>query len=183
MRGGTCEASGSLLRTRIKSGFQDEYLQLPFWLESGGWLPLRHKPLLTGQSVRWEKRLMTTIYISSAIISVLPRYRDEVLRTLTTLHNVEVRHANASKIIIIIESVASGILGARLAKIASRQGVLSAKHGVRARREARRDRRLKHITLATPITEGPSAGCGGRSSRYNDSRRCTASGGRHRRSS
>lgn len=83
------------------------------------------------------KHLMTTIYISSAIISVLPRYRDEVLCTLTTLHNVEVRHANASKIIIIIESVASGILGARLAKIASRQGVLSAKHGVRARREAR----------------------------------------------
>ncbi|WP_319798204.1 chaperone NapD [Nitrobacter sp.] len=89
------------------------------------------------------KRLMTTIYISSAIISVLPRYRDEVLRTLTTLHNVEVRHANASKIIIIIESVASGILGARLAKIASRQGVLSAKHGVRAPWEARRDRRSK----------------------------------------
>jgi nitrate reductase NapD len=66
-----------------------------------------------------------TIHISSAVISVLPNHRDEVLRALTTLSEVEVHHADASKIVIVMEAPESGVLGARLAEIASWQGVLS----------------------------------------------------------
>lgn len=66
-----------------------------------------------------------TIHISSAVISVLPNHRDEVLRALTTLSQVEVHHADASKIVIVMEAPESGVLGARLAEIASWQGVLS----------------------------------------------------------
>jgi nitrate reductase NapD len=60
-----------------------------------------------------------TIHISSAVVSVLPKHRDEVLRMLAALPEVE-------KIVIVIEAAESGIMGGRLAEIASWQGVLSA---------------------------------------------------------
>jgi nitrate reductase NapD len=66
-----------------------------------------------------------TIHISSAVVSVLSNHRDEVLRALTTLSQVEVHHVDASKIVIVMEAPESGVLGARLAEIASWQGVLS----------------------------------------------------------
>ena len=68
----------------------------------------------------------TTIHISSAVVSVLPDRRDEVLRALEALPGVEVHQCDASKIVIVMEAVESGILGGRLAEIATGQGVLSA---------------------------------------------------------
>jgi nitrate reductase NapD len=67
-----------------------------------------------------------TIHISSAVVSVLPDYRDAVLRTLAMRPDIEVHHADASKIVIVMEAAESGILGGRLAEIVTWQGVLSA---------------------------------------------------------
>ncbi|MEH2530616.1 nitrate reductase NapD [Bradyrhizobium sp. AZCC 1588] len=67
-----------------------------------------------------------TIHISSAVVSVLPERRDEVLRRLAALPDVEVHQRDASKIVIVMEAPDSGILGSRLAEIACWQGVLSA---------------------------------------------------------
>ena len=67
-----------------------------------------------------------TIHISSAVVSVLPDRRDEVLRALAALPDVEINQRDASKIVIVMEATGSGILGSRLAEIASWQGVLSA---------------------------------------------------------
>ena len=67
-----------------------------------------------------------TIHISSAVVSVLPEHRDEVLRMLAALPDLETHQSNASKIVIVMEAAESGILGGRLAEIASWQGVLSA---------------------------------------------------------
>jgi nitrate reductase NapD len=66
------------------------------------------------------------IHISSAVVSVLPKYRDEVLRLLATLPEVETHQSTTSKIVIVMEAAESGIMGGRLAEIASWQGVLSA---------------------------------------------------------
>jgi len=68
----------------------------------------------------------TTVHISSAVVSVLPDHRDEVLRMLTAMPGVETHQRNASKIVIVMEATESGILGGRLAEIATWQGVLSA---------------------------------------------------------
>ena len=68
----------------------------------------------------------TTIHISSAVVSVLPDRRDEVLRALEALPGVEIHQHNRSKIVIVMEAAESGILGGRLAEIATWQGVLSA---------------------------------------------------------
>ena len=67
-----------------------------------------------------------TIHISSAVVSVLPARRDDVLRALATLPDVEIHQRDASKIVIVMEAAESGILGSRLAEIACWQGVLSA---------------------------------------------------------
>ncbi|WP_065754645.1 chaperone NapD [Bradyrhizobium paxllaeri] len=67
-----------------------------------------------------------TIHISSAVVSVLPKHRDEVLQALAALPEVEVHQRDARKIVIVMEAAESGILGARLAEIACWQGVLSA---------------------------------------------------------
>jgi periplasmic nitrate reductase NapD len=67
-----------------------------------------------------------TIHISSAVVSVLPERRDEVLGRLAALPDVEVHQRAASKIVIVMEAAESGIIGGRLAEIACWQGVLSA---------------------------------------------------------
>lgn len=67
-----------------------------------------------------------TIHISSAVVSVLPKHRDEVLRMLAALPEVETHQSNASKIVIVMEAAESGIMGGYLSEIASWQGVLSA---------------------------------------------------------
>lgn len=67
-----------------------------------------------------------TVHISSAVVSVLPAHRDNVVRLLSEMAEVEVHHQSASKIIIVLEGENSGVLGLRLAEIASIEGVLSA---------------------------------------------------------
>jgi nitrate reductase NapD len=67
-----------------------------------------------------------TVHISSAVVSVLPHRRADVLQALAGLPEVEVHHNNASKIVIVLEGADSGALGARLAEISSWSGVLSA---------------------------------------------------------
>jgi nitrate reductase NapD len=67
-----------------------------------------------------------TIHISSAVVSVLPDYRDQVLRMLAAMPGVETHQRDASKIVIVMEAAESGIIGGRLADIATWQGVLSA---------------------------------------------------------
>jgi len=69
---------------------------------------------------------LPTVHISSAVVSVLPAHRENVLRLLADMDGVEVHHKSTSKIIIVLEGPESGVLGARLAEIASMEGVLSA---------------------------------------------------------
>ena len=66
------------------------------------------------------------IHISSAVVSVLPERRDEVLRALAALPDLEIHHRDARKIVIVMEGPESGVIGARLAEIACWRGVLSA---------------------------------------------------------
>ena len=67
-----------------------------------------------------------TVHISSAVVSVLPDHRDQVLRMLAAMPGVETHQRDASKIVIVMEAAESGIIGGRLADIATWQGVLSA---------------------------------------------------------
>lgn len=67
-----------------------------------------------------------TVHISSAVVSVLPDHRDNVLRMLAAVPGVETHQRDASKIVIVMEAAESGTLGVRLAEIAAWQGVLSA---------------------------------------------------------
>jgi nitrate reductase NapD len=67
-----------------------------------------------------------TVHISSAVVSVLPDHRDQVLHMLAAMPGVETHQRDASKIVIVMEATESGILGGRLAEIATWQGVLSA---------------------------------------------------------
>jgi nitrate reductase NapD len=69
---------------------------------------------------------LPTVHISSAVVSVLPAHRENVVRLLSDMDGVEVHHQSLSKIIIVLEGPESGVLGARLAEIASFEGVLSA---------------------------------------------------------
>ena len=75
--------------------------------------------LLTGQ-------LAATVHISSAVVTVLPPRREDVLARLAAMDGVEVHHQSASKIVIVLEGPESGVLGARLAEIAMLDGVISA---------------------------------------------------------
>ena len=67
-----------------------------------------------------------TIHISSAVVSVLPEWRDRILSALAELPDLEIHQNDARKIVIVMEAAESGILGSRLAEIACWQGVLSA---------------------------------------------------------
>ena len=67
-----------------------------------------------------------SVHISSAVVSVLPVHRDKVIRLLSGMDGVEVHHQSSWKIVIVLEGPDSGVLGARLAEIASIEGVLSA---------------------------------------------------------
>lgn len=67
-----------------------------------------------------------TIHISSAIISVLPNRRDEVLGRLSALPDVEIHHVAPFKIVVVLEADDAGAIGSRLAEISTWNGVLSA---------------------------------------------------------
>jgi periplasmic nitrate reductase NapD len=84
--------------------------------------PTRRK-FLTG---RFTAEEAPTIHISSAVVSVLPNHCQRVVRLLSEMPGVEVHHRSASKIVVVLEGPDSGVLGGRLAEIASLTGVLSA---------------------------------------------------------
>ena len=66
------------------------------------------------------------VQISSAVVSVLPARRDEIIERLEALTDVEVHHSEAFKIVIVLEACEEGAIGARLAEISTWSGVLSA---------------------------------------------------------
>lgn len=66
------------------------------------------------------------VHISSAIVSVLPNRRAEVIERLAALSGVEIHHAEPFKIVIVLESEDAGAIGSWLAEIATWNGVLSA---------------------------------------------------------
>ena len=66
------------------------------------------------------------VHISSAVVSVLPACQAEVAAALSQMQGVEVFHQAASKIVIVMEAPQSGVIGGRLAEIATLDGVLSA---------------------------------------------------------
>jgi nitrate reductase NapD len=66
------------------------------------------------------------IHISSAIISVLPNRREDVLDRLSALPGIEIHHAESFKIVVVLEADDAGAIGSRLAEIATWNGVLSA---------------------------------------------------------
>jgi len=66
------------------------------------------------------------LHISSAVVTVLPAHRDAILQRLCSLPGTEVHHAEAFKIVIVLEATESGAIGARLAEIAIWDGVVSA---------------------------------------------------------
>ena len=66
------------------------------------------------------------VHISSAIVSVLPNRREEILKRLSALPEVEIHHAESFKIVLVLEAGDAGAIGSRLAEIATWDGVLSA---------------------------------------------------------
>ena len=67
-----------------------------------------------------------SVHISSAVVSVLPAHRENVIRLLSNMPGVEVHHQSPSKIVIVLEGPDSGVLGGKLAEISGLEGVLSA---------------------------------------------------------
>ena len=84
------------------------------------------RSLLLGRLASPSQDAEPVTHISSAVVSMLPDRHDEVLRLLVGLPEVEVHHRSPSKIVIVMEAADSGVLGSRLAEIATWPGVLSA---------------------------------------------------------
>lgn len=81
------------------------------------------KGRLNSRPARMDAR---TIHISSAVVSVLPNRRDEILVRLSALTGVEIHHVESFKIVVVLEADEAGAIGSRLAEIATWSGVLSA---------------------------------------------------------
>ena len=86
------------------------------------------RAVLTGGFQQSAHRLPPTDndHISSAVISVLPARRDEVIARLAVLPGAEIHHSSATKLVIVLEGPGSGALGGMLAEISGWPGVLSA---------------------------------------------------------
>ncbi len=67
-----------------------------------------------------------SVHISSAVVSVLPNRREEIIGRLSALGGVEIHHAESFKIVVVLEADDAGAIGSRLAEIATWSGVLSA---------------------------------------------------------
>lgn len=83
------------------------------------------RDLLTGAHLRRDDD-DDGMHISSAVVSVLPAYRETVAARLRALPAAEIHFGNASKLIIVLEGRNSGELGSMLADISGWPGVLSA---------------------------------------------------------
>lgn len=86
-------------------------------------LPSR-RALLKGDLL--TRKRASTVHISSAIISVLPNQREDVLKRLSALPGTEIHHAESFKIVAVLEADDAGVIGSRLVEIATWHGVLSA---------------------------------------------------------
>lgn len=64
--------------------------------------------------------------ISSAVVSVMPGRREAVVEALVGMSGAEVRAAEGSKIVVILEGADRGEVGGRLLRIADLDGVVSA---------------------------------------------------------
>lgn len=64
--------------------------------------------------------------ISSAVVTVKPGWRDAVTATLAGSPGTEVRAAEGSKLVVLLEGATRGEVGGRLAAIALMDGVVSA---------------------------------------------------------
>lgn len=85
------------------------------------------RALLQGKLISLPARTdNSSIHISSAVVTVLPNRREEILERLSTLAGFEIHHAEAFKIVIVMEAANAGAIGSRLAEIATWNGVLSA---------------------------------------------------------
>ena len=85
------------------------------------------RALLKGRLTSGPARIEAhAIHISSAVVSVLPSRRDEILGRLSALTGVEIHHAGSFKIVVVLEADEAGAIGGRLAEIATWNGVLSA---------------------------------------------------------
>lgn len=73
-----------------------------------------------------RSRRAAAVHVSSAIVSVVPSRREDVIRCLRTLPGVEIHHAEAFKIVVVLEAEDAGAIGSRLAEITTWRGVLSA---------------------------------------------------------
>jgi periplasmic nitrate reductase NapD len=67
-----------------------------------------------------------SVHISSAVVSVLPNRREDIIGRLSMLPGVEIHHADSFKIVVVLEDSDAGAIGSRLAEIATWSGVLSA---------------------------------------------------------
>jgi nitrate reductase NapD len=67
-----------------------------------------------------------SVHISSAVVSVLPNRRDDIIGRLSMLPGVEIHHVDSFKIVVVLEDSDAGAIGSRLAEIATWSGVLSA---------------------------------------------------------
>jgi nitrate reductase NapD len=67
-----------------------------------------------------------SVHISSAVVSVLPAQRENVIRLLSGMTGVEVHHQSPTKIVIVLEAPDSDAIGATLIEISGMDGVLSA---------------------------------------------------------
>ncbi|PWL16605.1 hypothetical protein DKP76_16700 [Falsochrobactrum shanghaiense] len=85
---------------------------------------ITRRELLRGNGL--ADRLPLRHHISSAVISVLPRHREQVCVHIDDMEGVEVHAAEGSKIVAVIEGPSAGVLGERLMRINLLEGVLSA---------------------------------------------------------
>jgi nitrate reductase NapD len=88
--------------------------------------PSRRAVLQGKLTIRQATPELRSVHISSAIVSVLPNRREEVLGRLSALPGLEIHLAESFKIVIVLEAEDAGAIGSRLAEIATWNGVLSA---------------------------------------------------------
>jgi len=88
--------------------------------------PSRRALLKGDLTSRPARPAASTIHISSAVVTVLPDRREEILAWLSTLAGFEIHHAEAFKIVVVMEANDAGAIGSQLAEIATWNGVLSA---------------------------------------------------------
>lgn len=83
---------------------------------------VNRRDFLTGQADSGER--MTAI--ASAVVSVMPRKRDELLAALAALPRTEIRAAEGAKVVVVMEGRTRDEIGERLAHIAMMEGVIAA---------------------------------------------------------